>query len=175
MVAGAAPWYIANRRFGLEWAIGRSKMGHTYSNALIHFVFSTKNRAPLIAESLQSRLLDYMGGIARQELGQSLRIGGTANHIHALLALAADVSQSDAMRKLKGLSSKWVHETFPEHRDFGWQTGYGAFSVSHSKAADVIQYINGQAERHKVVSFEVEFIAFLKRHKIDYDPKYVWD
>lgn len=150
-------------------------MGHTYSNTLIHFVFSTKHRMPLIVEPMRTRLYDYMGGIARQEVGQSLRIGGTDNHVHALLALRADVSQSEAMRKFKGLSSKWVHQVFPEHGDFAWQEGYGAFSVSSSKAGDVINYIVGQVEHHKTVSFEDEFVAFLRRHGIDYDPRYVFD
>jgi putative transposase len=150
-------------------------MGHTYSNVLIHFVFSTKFRAPTIVEPIQSRLHDYIGGIARQEIGKSLRIGGTDNHVHALLVVKPDVSQSEAMRKFKSRSSAWVHETFMEHQDFAWQSGYGAFSVSQSRIADVIEYIARQQEHHKRRSFEDEFVALLNRHGVDYDPKYVLD
>jgi putative transposase len=81
---------------------------------------------------------------------------------------------SKAMQLLKGGSSKWVHEAFPTLRGFSWQEGYGAFSVSVSQVDKTIAYINGQKEHHRKRSFQEEFLEFLKRHSIDYDPRYVF-
>jgi len=149
-------------------------MGHTYANLLVHVVFSTLERRPLIHDSFRARLHEYMGGVARHEFRQSLGVGGTDNHIHGLLVLPPDVPVSDAMRKWKTLSSKWVHDTFPPERDFAWQEGYGAFTVSQSSVPQVAEYIEGQEEHHKKMTFEEEFLGLLKRHGIEYDPRYVW-
>ncbi|HUU93459.1 MAG TPA: IS200/IS605 family transposase [Phycisphaerae bacterium] len=150
-------------------------MGHTYSNLLFHVVFGTKERRPLIHDSFRERLHQYMSGMARNEFRGALAIGGTNNHLHGLIVLPTSISVAEAMRKWKGLSSKWLHETFPSERDFGWQDGYGAFTVSKSNVPEVAAYIERQAEHHKRITFEDEFIALLERHGIEYDPQYVWD
>ena len=150
-------------------------MGHTYSRLLFHVVFSTKERRPLIHESFGPRLYDYMGGIARHEFGRSLGVGGAADHVHGLLSVNPAVSVAEAMRKWKSLSSLWVHETFPQRRDFAWQEGYGAFSVSPSNAEAVCRYIAGQEKHHRQLTFQEEFIALLERHGIEYDPARIWD
>jgi len=150
-------------------------MGHTYANLIFHVVFSTKERRPLIHDSFRPRLFEYMSGLARNEFRGALAVGGTDNHVHGLLVLAPDTGVADAMRGWKALSSKWVHETFPGEADFGWQESYGAFGVSQSNVPQVAGYIEQQAEHHKKISFEDEFLALLKRHNIAYDPRYVWD
>jgi REP element-mobilizing transposase RayT len=150
-------------------------MGHTYANLVFHTVFSTKQRRPLIHDSLRDRLHQYMSGVARGEFRGALAIGGTENHIHGLIVLPPALSVSDALGKWKTLSSKWVHETFPTEADFGWQEGYGAFTVSQSNVSQVAAYIEGQAEHHKKMAFEEEFVALLSKHGIEYDPRYVWD
>jgi len=150
-------------------------MGHTYSRILNHVIFATKNRLPTIDESFRQRMYEYLSGVARQEFGRAINIGGTENHLHGLISLRTDVSIAQAMREWKSLSSGWVHETFPGHLDFCWQEGYGSFSVSESKATDVIRYIEHQAEHHRVQTFEEEFVAFLKRHHVEYDPCHIWD
>ena len=149
-------------------------MGHTYSCLLVHTVFSTKERRPLIHESIRHRLYDYMGGIARGEFGRTLIVGGAADHVHGLVSLHAAVSAAEAMRKWKSLSSKWVHETFPERVDFAWQEGYGAFSVSPSNTDAVMEYIRGQEEHHRRITFEEEFIALLARHGMAHEAERVW-
>ena len=149
-------------------------MGHTYSSLLVHVVFSTKDRRPVIHDSFRQRLYEYMGGIARGEFGRALVVGGTENHVHALLSFGTTVSVAEAMRKWKSLSSGWVHETFPAEADFAWQEGYGAFSVSRSGADKVIRYIEVQAEHHKRLTFEEEFVALLEQHGIEYDPERIW-
>ena len=116
-------------------------MSHSYVNNLMHCTFSTKERYPFIEPSLESDLWPYVGGIARANRMKALAIGGTADHIHALLSLPAMMSFAKAVQLIKGGSSKWIHDTFPRHRKFEWQEGYGAFSVSASQAQKTIAYI----------------------------------
>ena len=150
-------------------------MGHTYSNLLFHVIFSTKDRRPTIHEAFEARLYEYMSGVVRKELGRAIIIGGAADHLHALISLRTDIAVAAAMRKFKSLSSKWVHDTFPTEKSFAWQSGYAAFSVSQSSIGDVVEYIRRQADHHRKVTFEEEFLAFLDRHGIDYDAAHMWD
>jgi putative transposase len=108
-------------------------MSHSYVSNLMHCTFSTKDRYPSIDSNLESRLRAYMGGIARENRMKALAIGGTTDHVHALLSLPGMMSFAKAVQLIKGGSSKWVHEAFPKHRKFQWQEGYGAFSVSASQ------------------------------------------
>jgi REP element-mobilizing transposase RayT len=150
-------------------------MPHTFCNLLVHVVFSTKGRAPLLAASDRPRLYEYMAGLARGEFGQAIEIGGTEDHHHGLLSLRPGVSVGAAMAKWKSLSSAWIKRELPACGTFAWQEGYGAFSVSQSNAPAVAAYIQGQAEHHRRRSFQEEFVAFLTRHGIAYDPKAIWD
>ncbi len=150
-------------------------MGHTYCRILVHVVFSTKNREPTIDPEWRPRLFRYMAGVARDEFGWSLRIGGVADHVHGLLQIKPDQSLSHAMNRWKSLSSGWVNREIKPAADFAWQIGYGGFSVSESIAPKVIQYIDGQEEHHRKQTFMEEFIGLLKRHKIEYDPEKIWD
>lgn len=149
-------------------------MGHTYSNLLVHVVFSTKGRTATILPSFLDRLREYMAGIARNEFGRAIKIGGTQNHLHALLSIDPAIAVAEAMRKWKSLSSGWLHEEIADAAGFTWQEGYGAFSVSQSQTAKVIAYIDKQEEHHKTQTFEEEFLGFLKRHGVAYDPQRVW-
>ncbi len=141
----------------------------------MHCVFSTKERRPIITPELQIRIFQYIGGIARENKMKLIAAGGVADHVHILISLPKTISISKAMQLIKGGSSKWIHDTFPEHRLFEWQEGYGAFSVSLSNQGRVVSYINNQPEHHKKQDFKSEFITFLKRHKIEYDERYVFD
>ncbi|MFZ0730957.1 MAG: IS200/IS605 family transposase [Candidatus Sulfotelmatobacter sp.] len=147
-------------------------MSHTYISDLAHCVFSTKNRRNLISPDVQPDLWEFLGGIARKNGFKALIVGGTENHVHILLSLPASMPLAKAMQLLKGASSRWMNETHTH--DFAWQEGYGAFTVGISQKADTIAYIRSQPERHRKRSFEKEFIAFLKKHDVEYDPQYVW-
>lgn len=149
-------------------------MPHSYSSALFHIVYSTKERRNLITEELQPRLWAYIGGIARENGMKALAVGGIHNHVHILLSIPATTALAKAVQIIKGGSSKWVHDTFPALSSFEWQEGYAAFSISISGVADTIHYIENQAEHHRTKSFEDEFTAFLERHKITFDPRYVF-
>ena len=106
---------------------------------------------------------------------KALEVGGTTDHVHLLLSLPSTISIAKALQLIKGGSSKWVHETFPEHWLFGWQVKYGAFAVSVSLLDKTIQYIRSQEEQHRKMSFKEEFLALLKKHRIAYDERYLWE
>ena len=149
-------------------------MAHTYTNLLIHYVFSTKNRERIMTDELQERLWPYMGGIARENKMKALAVGGTEDHVHLLLSLPATLSVAKAVQLIKGGASNWVHDTFSDCKNFQWQEGYGAFTVSISHVADTIAYINAQKEHHQKKTFQEEYIVFLKKHNIEYDERYIW-
>lgn len=137
-------------------------------------MFSTKERRPFITPELQKRLWPFLGGIARQNKMTALEIGGVADHVHLLLSLPAIIPISKAMQLIKGGSSKWIHETFPDQRLFSWQEEYGAFSVSVSQLDKTIEYIRGQPEHHRKMTFQEEFLMLLKKHGVEYDERYLW-
>ncbi len=150
-------------------------MAHTYTNLLIHALFSTKQRRPLLHTELKPELFCYMGGIIRQLKGKPVLINGPRDHVHLLFVLPSRLSLSDLMEKVKANSSKWVHQRCPSRVLFAWQTGYTAFSVSQSNLEGVRQYIANQEEHHHRLTFKQEVLAFLKKHGIAYDPRFVFD
>ena len=148
-------------------------MSHTSGNILLHLIFSTKGRRPLIKPDFQADLFAYLGGITREMQCTALIINGAANHVHMLLRIRPVHSAAEIVRVLKANSSRWIHEKWSA--EFGWQTGYGVFSVSESNVAAVTKYIAEQGEHHKRHSFQEEFVAFLKKNHLAYDERYVWD
>lgn len=146
----------------------------SYVSAYFHCVFATKDRRPQLSASLRERLFPFLGGIARKNNLKALEIGGVEDHVHLLLALPATVPVAKALQLIKGGSSKWIHETFPEHLNFAWQEKYGAFSVSVSQLSTVTNYIRTQAEHHRKTTFEEEFVLLLKKHRIEVDEKFLW-
>jgi REP element-mobilizing transposase RayT len=147
-------------------------MAHTCVNGLYHCVFSTKDRRKVITPEMRLRLWAYLGGIARESDMHALQVGGTDDHVHLLLQLPSVLSIAKAMQLIKGGSSKWIHENGLS--DFAWQSGYGAFTIGASQKETTLAYIFDQAEHHKKFSFEEEFLGFLRKNGIDYDPKYIW-
>jgi len=150
-------------------------MAHSYTSSLFHCVFSTKGRRRLITPALQSRLWPFMGGIARENGMKAVAIGGVEDHVHLLLSLPSTLAIAKAIQLVKGGSSKWAHDTFPEHRRFGWQEGYGAFSIGVSQTDRTIAYISSQADHHRKRTFQEEMLAILKKHGIQYYERYLWD
>jgi putative transposase len=148
-------------------------MGHTYISCLTHCVFSTKERRNLIPTELQAQLWAYIGGIARQHGMKALAVGGTENHVHLLLSLPATMPVAKAMQVIKACSSKWMRETCVQS-GFAWQEAYGAFSIGASQVTAATAYIRSQSEHHRKRDFQAEFLAFLKKNNLDYDPQHVW-
>jgi REP element-mobilizing transposase RayT len=149
-------------------------MAHTFTNLLTHIIFSTKDRMPTLDSDLKQRLFPYMGGIFRELGATSLSINGPTDHVHILAILPAKLATSEILNKVKANSSGWVHKTFSARQTFAWQTGYGAFGVSPSQKQAVLEYISNQEEHHRKLSFQEEFVSFLKKHEIEYDEKYLW-
>jgi REP element-mobilizing transposase RayT len=148
-------------------------MAHTYCCSLFHCVFSTKERRESIPPEVQPHLWAYMGGIAREHGMKALAVGGTVDHVHILLSLPSSVPVAKAMREIKSASSRWMHETCDLH-NFEWQEGYGAFSIGCSQTEATLAYIARQQQHHQTRDFQAEFIAFLKKHHVEYDPRFVW-
>jgi putative transposase len=142
---------------------------HSFTSCLVHCVFSTKERRRLITPVLQERLWPYLGGIARAHKMKMLAVDGVEDHVHSLLSIPATLPIAKAVQLLKGNSSKWIHETFPDQRLFGWQEGYGAFSIGVSGVEETMAYIRNQKEHHRSRSFKEELIAFLDKHGIEYE------
>jgi putative transposase len=147
-------------------------MSHTYSQNHLHIVFSTKERKGLISQKMQPKLWAYLAGIGRKHDFLVLANGGMENHVHLLIQLPPVLALAKAVSLLKANSSKWMAE---HGMGFSWQEGYGAFSVSASKLGVVEKYIANQAQHHRKMTFENEFIGLLKKHRIPFDPKYVFD
>jgi REP element-mobilizing transposase RayT len=150
-------------------------MPGTYSQLLLHIVFSTKSRYPWITSDIADRLYPYLAGVVRAEKGTLHDVGGVQDHVHIYLRWRPDGSVSDLMRTLKARSSRWLHIEFPSLRDFAWQEGYSAFSVSKSQEQAVKRYIAGQAEHHEKQDFKSELLQLLRAHSVEYDEKQVFD
>jgi putative transposase len=149
-------------------------MAHSYSSIIVHIVFATLDRRAQIDSELEERLYPYLGGILRELGGNVLAVNGVPDHLHLLGSVPTSKSLAEVVGKIKGSSSKWIHDTFPCRSDFAWQRGYGAFSVSPSQVARVVRYIERQKIHHSKVSFRDEFIRLLRSHGIATDERYLW-
>lgn len=147
-----------------------------HQQLLYHIVFSTKERRPLLRnDSFREDVWAYMAGVVRNLDGFAIRIGGYHDHAHLLVRIRAKVAVSDFVGKLKGNTSKHINESLDAGMKFHWQDGYGAFTVSPSQQDAVVAYIDRQVEHHRKQSFQEEFLHILKRHEVNYDPKYIWE
>ncbi|MBA3700169.1 MAG: IS200/IS605 family transposase [Planctomycetes bacterium] len=149
-------------------------MSHSFVHCLLHVVFSTHHRRPLIDDAWSARLHDVMGSIARERGFPVIAVGGVADHVHLLMTLPSAKPIAECMRLLKANSSKWVNDTFFPARTFAWQDGYGAFSIAQSQVEATVAYIRAQAEHHRERSFQEEFREFLTRQGMAWDERYVW-
>jgi len=147
----------------------------THHGVLIHVVFSTKLRRPLLADDWRDELFAYMGGTIKEQKAIILRSGGVEDHVHLLMKTHPSFAISDTIKFVKGNSSRWINQNHKVAGRFEWQRGYGAFSVSQSASDAVKRYIANQHEHHRKQSFRDEYLAILIRHQIDFDERYVFD
>jgi REP element-mobilizing transposase RayT len=148
-------------------------MADTFTSLQFHVIFSTKNREPWLTPEIRERLFPFLGGIARNNGMTALNIGGVADHVHLLLRIPPALALSKAVQLIKGGSSKWMHETFPNLAGFSWQDGYGAFTVSESAIEAVSAYVCDQETHHRKRTFRDEFVEFLQRHGLEFDERYL--
>jgi REP element-mobilizing transposase RayT len=147
-------------------------MPGTFSNLSVHLVFSTKDRAPLMSRETRERVFPYIGGIVSGQGGTIIAVGGMPDHVHIVARLPASVCVADFVRTIKANSSKMMNHHRAEMR-FGWQRGYGAFSVSQSAVSAVAHYVRNQARHHRSFSFRDELTILLTKHGIDFDARFL--
>jgi putative transposase len=150
-------------------------MGQSIVKNYIHLIFSTKDRQPLITESIENDLFNYLGGTCLKLDCQPITVGGYLDHVHILCMLSKKIALIKLMESIKSNSSKWMKTIDDQFNDFYWQDGYGAFSVNPSEIDTASVYIRNQKQHHQKKTFQEEYRGFLKKYKVDYDERYVWD
>ena len=163
-------------RGGERFEVASRLMPQSLSAVYVHLVFSTKDRRPLLRDSgIREELHATLGGISNRLECQSLQAGGVEDHVHLLARLGRTISQADWVKELKRASCVWIKEQGQDHADFAWQSGYATFSVSASNLDRVTAYIRGQAEHHRKFGFQDEVRALLRRHRVQWEERYLWD
>jgi len=145
----------------------------SYTNLIYHIVFSTKERRETLASERIARICKYTAGIIRNHEGVPLAVNGVADHLHVAAIVSPKIALSQFVGTIKSNCSKWIHGTFSDMQDFGWQDGYSAFTVSASVRDSVVSYIRNQETHHRKMSFQDELIQLLEKHGVEYDPKYI--
>ena len=150
-------------------------MANTFTQLRYHCIWSTKNREPMIRPEIEERVWAIIAETGKRHGMNVIKTGGTENHVHALIDIPKTMSVSETMKGLKGGSSNGINKAEIINGHFGWQDGYGAFTVRASSAGDVLDYITNQREHHRTMTFEEEYVKFLKRHEVEFNEKYLWD
>ncbi len=150
-------------------------MSTTHHMLLYHFVFSTKNRRRWIEPKHQPVIFDYIGGTVRKLGGISIRVGGWLDHVHLLAKLKTTHCIADFMRELKAGTSKHFNETTTSLNKFGWQDGYGVFTVSAFRKDRLIEYIDNQEQHHSTEDSRTEYLRMLNVHGVEYDERFIDD
>jgi REP element-mobilizing transposase RayT len=150
-------------------------MPQSLAKVYLHVIFSTKNRAPVLADEWRDELFHVLGGTANNLGCQSMIVGGIADHVHMLFQLGRNITIADAVGKIKSTASNWVNQIRGLPMPFHWQAGYAAFSVSQSNIEAVREYIRRQPEHHAKESFQDELRERLRRYGLEWDERYVWD
>ena len=149
-------------------------MAGSYTQSYQHVVFAVKYRNAVIDSAWEGKLYHYMAGIINQHKHRCIAINGTRDHVHILFALHGEQGYSHLIRHVKGGSSRWINQERLSKSKFAWQAGYGLFGVDSGNYEPLLEYINGQKEHHKKVSFQTEYRALLKRYKIDFDDNWLF-
>lgn len=149
-------------------------MALTLTRLLVHLIFSTKDRIPLIPCELEPDLYSYLGGICRDCDSPLLVAGGMPDHVHLLVSLSKNRALSDLLMEVKRGSSKWMKTQGSALREFAWQDGYAGFSIGESGVPAVTAYIQNQKEHHRTRTFKEELVEFLVKYGVEYDERYIW-
>ena len=149
-------------------------MPQSLSFVLVHLIFSTKDRRPLLHDNIRPELHAYMSTLARDLRSDCLRVGGTADHVHLAICLARTVTVAKMAEVLKANSSRWIKGKGTEFEKFAWQTGYAAFSVGPADRHALLRYIDTQATRHARRDYQAEMRALFSKYDIGFDERFVW-
>ena len=150
-------------------------MPQSLSKILLHLIFSTKDRHPLLEKGIRGQVHAFLAGAVRQCDCEAYRVGGVADHVHLAVQLSRTLSVADLVKEIKAASSKWIKTQGVAFSNFSWQKGYGVFSLGISQKDALLHYIDNQEQHHRMQTFQEEYRLFLKNYGIDYDERYVWD
>src|SRR5271157_3851250 len=131
-------------------------MAQSLSKLHIHLIFSTKLREPLLLQPLRGRVHAYLATVLNNLDSPAQQIGGMSDHVHILFRMSKNHALAEVVETVKTSSSQWIKTQSLALRAFHWQSGYGDFSVSPSDVEAVAEYIDGQEENHRMVSFQEE-------------------
>lgn len=149
-------------------------MAQSLSKILLHLVFGTKNRKPLIPQELEFELHAYLASECRRLGGQAYRVGGTENHVHLACTLPRTITAAKLLEGIKASSSAWIKKRDTRCSSFAWQGGYGAFSLGQSQLSSLMRYIDRQRDHHRTETFEEEFLDLLRKYEVEHDARYLW-
>ena len=150
-------------------------MAQSLSKVILHVVFSTKDREPWLGKDVRPRLHSYLATVCRELGAEVSGVNGGVDHVHVVTTLPRTISQAELIEKIKKTSSRWMKTVDPRYGGFFWQRGYSVFSVSPSQLVTVTQYVQAQDEHHRFKSFQEEYRDLLRKHRVNFDERYVWD
>jgi len=151
-------------------------MPQSLAQVYLHLVWSTKHRQSFLSDREQrEKMHAYLAGTCHNLKCPSLIVGGIEDHVHILCRLGRTITIADLIRDLKRASSGWVKTLSPQLKEFDWQDGYGAFSISPSHVAGLSAYIRDQEQHHQRESFQDEFRRLMRKYGMEFDERYVWD
>jgi putative transposase len=150
-------------------------MSQSLSQVIIQIIFSTKDRHPWLDSIIRPKMHAYLATVCRDCACEAYRVGGVADHVHIAARLARTISQADLLEKIKKTSSAWIKSQGEQYRSFFWQGGYGAFSIGWSQLEDLLRYIDNQEEHHRRETFQEEYLHMLRKYRVQFDERYLWD
>jgi REP element-mobilizing transposase RayT len=150
-------------------------MPQSFALIIVHLVFSTKDRSPVLTTPIRSALHAYLATVARNAGCECFRVGGVVDHVHLAISLSRTLTTAKLIEELKTSSSRWLKTQATALAAFAWQRGYAAFSVGPSDLAALRNYIDTQEHHHHKQTFEEELRAFLAKYGIEHDERYMWD
>jgi putative transposase len=154
---------------------GVTSMSQSLANIIVHLVFSTKDRRPLLRDEERDQLHAYIAGVLKNHDSSLIEINSVRDHVHILFAQSKNHAPSKIVEQIKTASSTWIKTCDSWYSDFAWQTGYGEFSVSASHVEPVREYIRGQPAHHEREDFQTECRRFCEKNCKPLDERYAWD
>ena len=150
-------------------------MPQSLSKLYVHIVFHIKNNDVIIRPEDEKELYAYIGGIIKANEAFPIKINGTENHLHILTTMSKNLSLAKFVEEIKRNSSRWIKNKGSHYPFFRWQGGYAGYSVSQSNVSVVEKYIDQQKEHHKTITFQDEYVKFLREYNINFNEKHLWN
>jgi len=150
-------------------------MPQSLARIIVHVVFSTKDRRPMLIPAARPKLFAYLAVVGRDLGCEVYRAGGVEDHVHLGIDLGRTITVADFVKKVKQTSSLWLKEQDGVSSKFEWQAGYGAFSIGQSQLQGLVEYIDGQEAHHRKRSFQEEYRELLAKYGVEGDEKCLWD